>query len=272
MSQDSSPTPPDIPRGRPQVSSRSSGQSAVEAAAKRGIGPLSPEGMKVWHGQACPCVSCGELVRRSEMHCVHCGQDLSFEMITRMQAHAGPWYVHEHIRPFPGVTLERLIRQARRGVLTATTIVRGPTTHHQWRFAAETPALSKHVGLCWNCQASVKDHDTYCKVCDVHLDFPPGEAPPGSPATAAPEEAAESELDRLSTVLRAVPVAARGGVAEGRRRRIPVSFVIACIVVAAVAVLVVVVKLRERSRAVGLAPEAPLVESGTRLPGTPGGK
>jgi hypothetical protein len=78
------------------------------------------------------------------------------------------------VRPFPGVTLDRLIRQVQRGVLTATTIVRGPTTYHQWRYAAETPGLSKHLELCWNCQAKVSPDDTVCSACKVNLDHPPG--------------------------------------------------------------------------------------------------
>ena len=260
MAEDSTPQPPDIPQGRPQGRGFDKGLSAVETGAKRGIGPLSPEGIKVWHGQACPCVSCGELVRRSDMHCEHCGQDLSLEMVTRMQVHSGPWYVYEHVRPFPGVALDRLIRQARRGVLVATTIVRGPTTYHQWRFAAETPALSKYVGRCWNCQAVVQEADDYCKVCDVHLDHPAGDVPAepsNPPAREDVREAAESELARLSTVVGSAPALGPVELAGHRSRGIPASVVIACIVVVSVAALVAVVKLRERSRAP--VPEAPLV-------------
>jgi hypothetical protein len=91
-------------------------------------------------------------------------------MLWTMQKHSGPWYVLEHVRPFPGVKIERLIRQIQRGVLTATTIVRGPTTFGQWRYAAETPGLSKYLGLCWRCQAAVTEEDTICRACRVKLD------------------------------------------------------------------------------------------------------
>ncbi len=91
-------------------------------------------------------------------------------MLWTMQKHAGPWYVLEHVRPFPGVKIERLIRQIRRGVLTATTIVRGPTTFGQWRYAAETPGLSKYLGLCWRCQGPVQADDVICRACRVTLD------------------------------------------------------------------------------------------------------
>lgn len=149
--------------------------SALEVGAKRGIGPLSDQGALIWHGNARPCVSCGELMRREGKYCEHCGQDHSLAMLSRMQAHAGPWYVHEHVRPFPGVTLDRLIRQAKRGVLTGATIVRGPHTHHQWQFAAETPGLSKYVGFCFSCQCAASEDETYCSSCGIHLDRVPGE-------------------------------------------------------------------------------------------------
>jgi hypothetical protein len=174
-------------------------------------------------------------------------------MITKMQAHCGPWYVHEHVRPFPGVSLERLIRQARRGNLTATTIVRGPTTYHQWRFAAETPGLSKYVGKCWNCQATVAENATYCHTCDVHLDRPVGEP---AEEGAAPAESTESELQRLTMALRSTPRPAEGEAPEraapavaneSRAIRIPVTIVIAILMVLAIVALLAVVRLRERS-------------------------
>jgi hypothetical protein len=146
------------------------GVSALELAAQRGIGPLSALAAKSWHGESKPCPSCGQLIRRTASVCDQCGQDLSPKMLLKMQAHCGPWYVLEHVRPFPGVTLERLVLQARRGVLTPTTIIRGPTTYHQWRFAAETPALSKHLGVCWRCQGAVAPTDQLCPLCRVNLD------------------------------------------------------------------------------------------------------
>jgi hypothetical protein len=230
--------------------------SALETAAERGIGPLSPLVAEVWHGRSQPCVSCGELILRTDMVCSQCGQNHSLEMVTKIQAHSGPWYVHEHVRPFPGVNLDRLIRQARRGNLTPTTIVRGPTTYHQWRFAAETPGLSKYVGRCWNCQAAVTENDTYCDNCDVHLDRPPGELADERPV---PPETREDELKRLSMALRSstVPPPDRSVEADepvaaprqARTIRIPVNYVIAALLILAIVALLAVVRLRERSRA-----------------------
>lgn len=162
------------------------GNHPLEVAARRGIGPLSPLGRDVWHGHTWPCVSCGQLVLRNAKACDHCGQDLSEEMLEKMLAHAGPWYVLEHVRPFPGVSLERIIRQVRRGVITETSIVRGPPTNYQWRFAVETPGLCRYFGRCWSCHEEVSPSDTHCKYCLSSLSFEqPRTAPavPPSPTT-----------------------------------------------------------------------------------------
>ncbi len=193
------------------------GNSAVEIAARRGFGPLSPIGGDFWHGDSRPCVSCGQLVRRDATECPDCGEDLSDDMLQKMRQAAGPWYVLEHVRPFPGVTLDRLVRQIRRGVLTRTTIVRGPTTHHQWRYAGETPGLSKFLGVCWNCQAAVGEGDAACLSCGVSLD----EGIPGEVEAAEAERAessSDSSMARVSGVVVPGAAATGGGVTPGAMR------------------------------------------------------
>lgn len=182
------------------------GDHPLEVAARRGIGPLSAKAQAIWHGDAKPCVSCGLIVLRDQRECDHCGQDLGDEMIEKMRAHAGPWYVFEHLRPFPGVSLERIIRQIRRGVLTETSIVRGPSTDFQWRFAVETPGLCRYFSKCWKCQGTVSASDAYCPSCLAYLshDTPvPAQSaspPAGDSATAdAPHPTAE--LQELSAAV-----------------------------------------------------------------------
>lgn len=160
------------------------GGHALEVAARAGFGPLSPLAQEVWHGQGVPCVSCGQLARRDSSACDYCGQDLSEEMIQKMRQHAGPWFVLEHVRPFPGVSLERVIRQIRRGLITETSIVRGPSNDYQWRFAVETPGLCRYFGKCWCCHGIVTLSDTYCPHCLHFLSFEkprPGVQVPGFP-------------------------------------------------------------------------------------------
>ncbi len=145
------------------------GDHPLEIAARKGIGPLSTLGQSIWHGDTTPCVSCGQLVPRNAQMCDECEQDLSEQMIAKMKTHAGPWYVLEHVRQFPGVTLDRIVRQIRRGVVNATSIVRGPWTDHQWRFTVETPGLCLFFSRCWHCHADVAPTDTTCHACQVAL-------------------------------------------------------------------------------------------------------
>ena len=171
------------------------GNHALEVAARRGIGPLSPLGAELWHGDARPCVSCGQLVVRDAAECDYCGQDLSLEMLEKMRAHAGPWYVLEHVRPFPGISLDRIIRQIRRGLITETSIVRGPSSDYQWRYAGETPGLCRYFSRCWNCHEKVSPSDGYCQECESYLSFEkprvshdPVTVPPAEvPADTAPQ-------------------------------------------------------------------------------------
>ena len=226
------------------------GNSAVEIAARKGFGPLSALANQAWHGDARPCVSCGELVRRGAMRCESCGEQLSSEMLERLRAHAGPWYVLEHVRPFPGVTCERLVRQIRRGVLTRMTIVRGPTTDHQWRFAGETPGLCQHLGVCWNCQGGVSMERDTCPACGVELGELTDETGAGQPAVRTggpvPAEAAEAaDIRELQNVVKKVPRTTKLEQDAPRIGAVKASWVVAAIVIVLVSVLFAVVSSRE---------------------------
>ena len=172
------------------------GDHPLEVAARCGFGPLSPLSEAQWHGRGKPCVSCGQLVLRDTAICSYCEQDLSREMLEKMKAHAGPWYVLEHVRPFPGVTLDRIVRQIRRGLITETSIVRGPSSDYQWRFAVETPGLCRYFGRCWQCHETVSPSDTNCQHCLAQLSFerPPAGRPQISIPKVDPRTAAPSAL------------------------------------------------------------------------------
>ena len=216
--------------------------SAVEQGAVRSIGPLSPLGKRVWHGESRPCVSCGQLVRRTAARCDQCGQVLSGEMIYRMRQHSGPWYVHEHVRPFPGVSKERLILQIRRGVLTPTTIIRGPGTHHQWRYAAETPGISKYLGVCWACQATVHADDAVCPVCRTNLDSDGEEVLIEGDETLHQREPA---LDQLQAAVRSATPRQRLADGPARIGRVPAWCIVAALVIVLMAVVYLVARFRE---------------------------
>jgi len=221
------------------------GNSAVEVAARKGFGPLSPLVNSAWHGEARPCVSCGQLVRRSATKCDECGEELSPERLTRMRDFAGPWFVHEHVRPFPGVTCERLVRQIRRGVLTRMTIVRGPNTEFQWRFAGETPGLCKYLGVCWNCQGRVTLNHDRCPSCGSALGELTDEVSVRTVTPFGGRTAAEaSPLRELRHVVQAVPRAATLEQNTPRVGRVRASWIVAAIMVVLIAALVLVVNWR----------------------------
>jgi len=222
------------------------GNSAVEVAARKGFGPLSPLINTAWHGDARPCVSCGQLVRRSATRCGECGEDLSPEKLTRMRDFAGPWFVHEHVRPFPGVTCERLVRQIRRGVLTRMTIVRGPNTEFQWRFAGETPGLCKYLGVCWNCQARVNLNHDRCPACGTGLGELTDEVgvTTATPFSGRPVQDA-ARLRELRQAVQTVPRPATLEPDAPRVGRIRASWIVVAIMVVLIAILVLVVNWRD---------------------------
>lgn len=250
-------TPDDLPPGN----------HPLEIAARRGVGPLSHLGKEVWHGNAQPCVSCGQLVTRGAERCYSCDQDLSERMLRRMRAHAGPWYVLEHVRPFPGVSLDRIVRQIRRGVLTETSIVRGPATDYQWRFAAETPGLCRYFGRCWRCHGEIGPSDVQCRSCLSPLAFgsyPPshGGATATGPAAAAgasqPPGSSRGQLLELTAAVESTDVPTHDPVWEAPPRvgRFPVAWVTTVLLLVAIIALIGFSRFRVRD-AVSNAPELP---------------
>ena len=277
MSENQSP-PTTVPDSEPAAfDDLPPGNHPLEVAARRGFGPLSNAVQDAWHGHATPCVSCGQLVYREDTECEHCGQDLTEEMLEKMRAHAGPWYVLEHVRPFPGVSLERIVRQIKRGVLTETSIVRGPATQHQWRFAVETPGLCRYFSRCWHCHEQITPEQHYCPACLCNLDsderisaarVPP---PPPSPTStvpaiahaptsahtnvgpprratppAAPARPTSSELAELSQVVSAAEVTRHEPATDTVPRvgRIPVIWIATLLVLGVIVAIVAVAHLR----------------------------
>ena len=166
-------------------------------------------------------------------------------MIGKMRAYAGPWYVLEHVRPFPGVTCERLVRQIRRGVLTRTTIVRGPGTDHQWRYAGETKGLCKYLEVCWNCQGTAAIDQSVCVKCGADL----GELSDATASSASGGASAgqSSELRRLAAAAKGSPEVEDFDTEPATVGAVRVSWIIAAMLVAVIGFLVVVAQMRGES-------------------------
>jgi RNA polymerase subunit RPABC4/transcription elongation factor Spt4 len=223
-------------------------------------------GREFWHGQSRPCVSCGQLVRREQTNCPHCGQDLSEEMLGKMRQHAGPWDVFEHVRPFPGVSFERIVRQIHRGAIMETSIVRGPTTDFQWRFAGETRGLARFFGRCWKCHRGVALTDVRCPNCQAfQLAEEPqrwsadsraasSEGPSPAPQSRSPRPAAASRMapspdwmalkaavEASSREMHSEPPAARSAVLGAQR-----TWLVVAMAVLALAGLTALTQIRNR--------------------------
>jgi hypothetical protein len=58
-----------------------------------------------------------------------------------------------------------LLAFIRKGQVTARSIVRGPTTHQFWRYAAHVKGLSREFGLCYSCGFDISTESHLCPHC-----------------------------------------------------------------------------------------------------------
>ncbi len=85
----------------------------------------------------------------------------------------GPWYVLQSRNPAaPGMKWETLLNFIRKGRIKPQSIVRGPTTHQLWRFAAHVKGLSREFGVCHGCGAGVDRAAAVCAHCNRPQDPP----------------------------------------------------------------------------------------------------
>ena len=142
----------------------------------------------VFKGPEAPCVYCGKVIDRGADRCPHCRTSYSFAVRKASREVVGDWFYLDSRNPSGrGVTFETLIKMIEKGRIRPDSIVRGPTTHHDWMYAAETPRLAKYLGLCPHCFTEAKPEDTYCTQCQLNMNERPAEARPG----ATPDEIAD---------------------------------------------------------------------------------
>lgn len=141
-----------------------------------------------WRGNQSPCVYCGQMIDRAADRCPHCRTSFSLAVRKASREVIGPWYYLDQRNPSGrGVTFETLIKMIEKGRIRADAVVRGPTTHQDWMYAAETPRLAKYLGMCPHCFAEAKPEDTYCTSCQLNMNRRPGEPRPGIPLDLARE-------------------------------------------------------------------------------------
>jgi hypothetical protein len=143
----------------------------------------SPASQGPWTGDKTPCVYCGQVIGRTDERCPHCKTSFSPAVRRASREVMGDWsYLDSRNPSGRGITFETLIKMIEKGRIRADSIVRGPTTHQDWLYAAEAPRLAKYLGMCPHCFAEAKPEDTYCTRCQLNMNTRAGEPRPGVPA------------------------------------------------------------------------------------------
>lgn len=157
-----------------------------------------------WKGDQAPCVYCGQTISRQTDRCPHCRTSFSLAVRKASREIIGPWYYLDPRNPSGrGVTFETLIKMIEKGRIRPDSIVRGPTTHQDWMYAAETPRLAKYLGMCPHCFAEAKPEDVYCTRCQLNMNQRPAEPRPGIPADLVKEPVHKASYEMEKELVRA---------------------------------------------------------------------
>ena len=175
-----------------------------------------------WGRDEMPCVYCGRLIPRTSERCPECRTSYSLAVRRASREIEGAWFYLEPRNPSNrGVDFSTMLKLIEKGRLKADSVVRGPTTHQDWMYAAETPLLSKHLGVCPHCFAPAGPQDVYCSTCRRSLDERPARLAPGAGGPAAPSrfpdrDGLEEQLaSSLATHDMAAAAASAASVASG---------------------------------------------------------
>ncbi len=134
------------------------------------------------------CPYCGSVTPDSG----RCGQcNGRFDPLSRQatQNQMGPWEIRDDRVPFrPGCSYATLAKLIEQGVIGSETVLRGPSTRQFWMLAKHTPGVAHKLGVCHNCQSSVKPNAFSCPGCEAtfeverdrqHLGLGPSRPLPG---------------------------------------------------------------------------------------------
>ncbi|HEX8914157.1 MAG TPA: hypothetical protein VF796_17545, partial [Humisphaera sp.] len=109
------------------------------------------------------CPFCGSVNDSEQGTCPRCTMENSAATRKATKTRIGPWYVLQTRNPAaPGMTWETLVSFVRKGRVKPRSIVRGPTTHQLWRFAAHVKGLSREFGICYSCGTTVDAAASLC--------------------------------------------------------------------------------------------------------------
>jgi hypothetical protein len=137
------------------------------------VPPAGAEGIRESLRGKYVCPFCGSVNDNEQGTCPRCTMENSAATRKATKTRIGPWYVLQTRNPAaPGMTWETLIGFIRKGRVKPRSIVRGPTTHQLWRFAAHVKGLSREFGLCFSCGSAIDPTANICPQCN-RLQEPP---------------------------------------------------------------------------------------------------
>jgi ribosomal protein L40E len=119
------------------------------------------------------CPFCGAITDKADEACRRCTMENTPLTRQATRARIGPWHVMQARNPSaPGMKLNTLLNLIRKGQITPRSVMRGPTTHQLWRFAARVKGVSRHFGLCYSCGAAINATAGSCPKCSRSQDLP----------------------------------------------------------------------------------------------------
>ena len=125
------------------------------------------------HGPTKTCPYCGNEIPEAATICRHCDEPLDRRARRGDRKRAGNWsLLSARATATRGVSFRQMTEWVSDGTINDNSSVSGPTTGFQWRFASETPRLSKYLGVCYRCGAPVTPNEEVCAACRINLDTP----------------------------------------------------------------------------------------------------
>lgn len=119
------------------------------------------------------CPFCGHQTTHGNEPCPRCTMEDSPATRQATKTRIGPWYVLQSRNPAaPGMKYATLLALINKGHVTPRSIVRGPTTHQMWRYAAHVRGISREFGLCFSCGGAIDRGSAICQHCQRSQDAP----------------------------------------------------------------------------------------------------
>jgi hypothetical protein len=139
----------------------------VAAAAAPAQPQTSPQTVREFLVGKHVCPFCGTPNPVGTQPCPRCTMDDTPATRQATKSRIGPWYVLQSRNPAaPGMRFSTLLTLVQKSQVSPRSIVRGPTTHQLWRYAAHVRGLSREFGLCYSCGEGIQTSATICPHCE----------------------------------------------------------------------------------------------------------